>query len=46
MARGGGSYAFEDAKTAFSATRAGKSEDGKGLVKAIISGPGVSVESV
>jgi len=34
-------YKFEDAITAFAATRAGKSEDGKGVIKAIISGPGV-----
>lgn len=33
------SYAFNDAITAFKATRAGKSEDGKGVIKAIISGP-------
>ena len=35
-------YAFEDAEVAFKATQAGKSEDGKGVIKAIISGPGVS----
>jgi D-xylulose reductase len=39
------SFSFDDAKIAFKATRAGKSDDGKGLVKAIISGPD-SVESV
>ncbi|KAF5363930.1 hypothetical protein D9756_000478 [Leucocoprinus leucothites] len=32
-------YAFNDAIVAFKATRAGKSEDGKGVIKAIISGP-------
>jgi hypothetical protein len=32
-------YAFNDAINAFKATRAGKSEDGKGVIKAIISGP-------
>jgi len=35
-------YNFEDAEVAFKATQAGKSEDGKGVIKAIISGPGVS----
>ncbi|PPQ77661.1 hypothetical protein CVT25_011096 [Psilocybe cyanescens] len=33
-------YKFEDAVAAFKATRTGKSEDGKGVIKAIISGPG------
>ncbi len=33
------SFAFRDAIAAFQATRAGKSEDGKGVIKAIISGP-------
>jgi D-xylulose reductase len=32
-------FAFNDAIVAFKATRAGKSEDGKGVIKAIISGP-------
>ncbi|RDB22816.1 putative D-xylulose reductase A [Hypsizygus marmoreus] len=32
-------YAFNEAVVAFNATRAGKSEDGKGVIKAIISGP-------
>ncbi|KAF9451669.1 xylitol dehydrogenase [Macrolepiota fuliginosa MF-IS2] len=32
-------YAFNEAITAFEATRAGKSKDGKGVIKAIISGP-------
>ncbi|KIY49304.1 xylitol dehydrogenase [Fistulina hepatica ATCC 64428] len=39
-------YAFERALEAFQATRAGKSPDGKGVIKAIISGPGVSPDSV
>ncbi|KAJ6515779.1 xylitol dehydrogenase [Mycena sanguinolenta] len=37
-------FPFNDAITAFKATRSGKSEDGKGVIKAIISGPDVSVE--
>ncbi|KAF8165241.1 xylitol dehydrogenase [Crassisporium funariophilum] len=32
-------FKFDDAVAAFKATRAGKSEDGKGVIKAIISGP-------
>jgi len=32
-------YAFKDAIAAFRATRFGKSEDGRGVIKAIISGP-------
>jgi len=39
-------YSFLDAKSAFQATRTGKGEDGKVLVKAIISGPDVPVESL
>ncbi|KAG6869293.1 hypothetical protein C0993_000046 [Termitomyces sp. T159_Od127] len=38
-------YAFKDAITAFHATRVGKSEDGKGVIKAIISGPDVSPDA-
>lgn len=38
------SFKFEDAVTAFRTTQAGKSEDGKGVIKAIISGPGVADE--
>lgn len=34
-------YLFEEAHAAFEATRIGKSKDGKGVIKAIISGPGV-----
>ncbi|KAI9448159.1 xylitol dehydrogenase [Lactarius indigo] len=37
-------FKFEEAESAFDATKKGKSEDGKDLIKAIISGPGVSVE--
>ncbi|TDL29456.1 xylitol dehydrogenase [Rickenella mellea] len=37
-------FQFDDAITAFNTTRKGKSEDGKGVIKAIISGPGVAVE--
>lgn len=36
-------FSFDDAITAFNTTRAGKSEDGKGVIKAMISGPGVPV---
>jgi D-xylulose reductase len=39
-----GRFPFDQAITAFNATRAGKSEDGKGVIKAIISGPDVSVD--
>jgi D-xylulose reductase len=39
-------FAFEDAADAFKVTRMGKSGDGKGVIKAIISGPGVSVEDI
>ena len=35
-------FAFDDAVEAFQATKNGKTEDGKGVIKAIISGPGVS----
>ena len=38
------SFIFEDAVSAFNATKKGESEDGKDLIKAIISGPGVSVD--
>ncbi|EIW82103.1 xylitol dehydrogenase [Coniophora puteana RWD-64-598 SS2] len=38
-------YKFEDAVVAFQTTRKGKSDDGKGVIKAIISGPDVPVES-
>ncbi|KAF9269140.1 xylitol dehydrogenase [Marasmius fiardii PR-910] len=38
-------YAFNDALTAFNTTRAGKSDDGKGVIKTIISGPDVSVDA-
>jgi len=36
-------FKFEDAIVAFKATKAGKSEDGKGVIKAIISGPGEEI---
>jgi len=39
-------FRFEDAITAFDVTKKGKSEDGRGLIKAIISGPGVSVDDI
>jgi len=39
-------FRFEDAATAFDVTRKGRSEDGKDLIKAIISGPGVSVDDI
>jgi len=32
-------FDFEDAKTAFEATKKGKGEDGVAVIKAIISGP-------
>jgi D-xylulose reductase len=32
-------FKFDEAIIAFKATRAGKSEDGKGVIKAIINGP-------
>lgn len=35
-------YSFEQAVEAFQTTRAGKSADGKGVIKAVISGPDVS----
>ncbi|KAJ7180212.1 xylitol dehydrogenase [Mycena crocata] len=37
-------FPFDQAITAFKATRNGKSEDGKGVIKAIISGPDVGVD--
>ncbi|KAJ7068382.1 xylitol dehydrogenase [Mycena amicta] len=39
-------FAFDNAIEAFAATRAGKSADGKGVIKAIISGPDVSVDEL
>ncbi|KAI0004892.1 xylitol dehydrogenase [Russula compacta] len=39
-------FKFEDAVTAFEATKKGRSEDGRDLIKAIISGPGVSIDDV
>ncbi|KAJ7283537.1 xylitol dehydrogenase [Mycena rebaudengoi] len=37
-------FTFDEAITAFHATRTGKSEDGKGVIKAIISGPDVPID--
>jgi D-xylulose reductase len=37
-------FRFEEAISAFDATKKGKSEDGKAVIKAIISGPGVPVK--
>ena len=37
-------FAFGDAIAAFDTTKLGKSPDGKGVIKAIISGPDVSPE--
>ncbi|KAK0490889.1 xylitol dehydrogenase [Armillaria novae-zelandiae] len=37
-------FAFQDALVAFNTTKAGKSADGKALIKAVISGPDVSLE--
>ena len=39
-------FTFKDAAAAFKVTRTGKSEDGKGVVKAVISGPDVSVDDI
>ncbi|KAI0269107.1 xylitol dehydrogenase [Gloeopeniophorella convolvens] len=39
-------FKFEDAVVAFDTTKKGKSEDGKGLIKAIISGPDVSPDDL
>ncbi len=40
------SFKFEDAIKAFDTTKVGKSEDGKGVIKAIISGPDVDPAQV
>ena len=37
-------FAFEEAIAAFETTKTGKSQDGKGVIKAIISGPDVPVD--
>jgi D-xylulose reductase len=37
-------FTFEQAKEAFQTNRVGKSPDGKAVIKAIISGPDVSVD--
>ncbi|KIJ59296.1 hypothetical protein HYDPIDRAFT_100891, partial [Hydnomerulius pinastri MD-312] len=39
-------FPFNDARLAFETTRKGKSEDGKGVIKAIISGPDVDINAV
>ncbi|PCH41102.1 xylitol dehydrogenase [Wolfiporia cocos MD-104 SS10] len=39
-------FSFEQASEAFQTTRAGKSEDGKGVIKAVISGPDVSPDDL
>eukprot|EP00919_Chromeraceae_sp_WS-2016_P053292 GHVR01126563.1.p1 GENE.GHVR01126563.1~~GHVR01126563.1.p1 ORF type:complete len:316 (+),score=38.38 GHVR01126563.1:109-1056(+) len=39
-------FPFTDAILAFKTTRNGKSEDGKGVIKAIISGPDVGIDEV
>ncbi|KAI9512231.1 xylitol dehydrogenase [Russula earlei] len=39
-------FKFEDAAKAFDATMKGCSDDGRGLIKAIISGPGVPIDDV
>ena len=39
-------FSFPDAKIAFEATKKGRGEDGKGVIKAIISGPDVPVNEI
>ena len=39
-------YSFDQAVEAFQTTRLGKSSDGKGVIKAVISGPDVSPNSL
>ncbi|KAF9226565.1 GroES-like protein [Gyrodon lividus] len=39
-------FSFDDALLAFQTTRAGKSSDGKGVIKAIISGPDVDINDM
>ncbi len=39
-------YSFDDAVQAFQTVRAGKSEDGRPVIKAIISGPDVSPDDL
>jgi len=39
-------FPFEESYLAFQTTRNGKSEDGKGVIKVIISGPDVDVNDV
>jgi len=40
------SFPFESSPLAFQTTRNGKSDDGKGVIKAIISGPGVDINDL
>jgi D-xylulose reductase len=40
------SFPFEEAATAFNTTHNGKSEDAKGVIKAIISGPDVATTDI
>lgn len=40
------SYVFKDALVAFKATQAGKGADGKGIIKAMISGPDLTVDVI
>lgn len=40
------SFRFESSPLAFQTTRDGKSDDGKGVIKVIISGPGVDINDV
>ena len=39
-------YTFDQAVEAFQTTRLGNSADGKGVIKAVISGPDVSITDV
>jgi D-xylulose reductase len=40
------SFRFENSPLAFQTTRNGQSDDGKGVIKAIISGPGVDIDDL
>jgi hypothetical protein len=42
-AKSSNSFPFTQAREAFETTRSGKSPDGKGVIKAIISGPDVDI---
>ena len=41
-----GRFSFEQAVEAFETTKLGKSPDGRGVIKAVISGPGVNTKDV